>query len=50
MVYIRRIHDERLPRTVINWEVERRGRRPLESWMKEVKRNMTRRGLQEEDI
>ena len=50
---IRIMHDERLPRAAMNRIEEgtkRRDERLLGSWMKWVKRNLTRRGLQEEGI
>ena len=43
-----KMHNERLPRAPVNWELQ--GGRPFESCMKEVKRNMVIRELQEEDI
>ena len=45
------MHNKRQRREEITWEVEGgRRERPLDSWKKVVKRNITRRGLQEEDI
>ena len=49
--YWKRMHGERLPRAATIWEVEgRRKKKNLcieDEW---IKRNMTRRGLQEEEI